>query len=229
LIKVSKIVDNPWIVAMVRAEKTGTTLADALIYRVQGERGVNLVGFGLGSRVIYSCLMTLSEKRVFGLIDNVVIIGGPCPAEIRVWTSMKSVITGRLTNVYSENDYLLGFLSRTGSWTYGIAGLQRIRGVPGVENVDMSGHVHCHHHWRYLVGSILKKIGFEDVSHSRVANDQEIYQKILIEDQERDAARKWSLGRPGPVRVTVHKTPESATPKKENQPLGKRGGISISK
>ncbi|KAI0432887.1 DUF726-domain-containing protein [Xylaria sp. FL1042] len=136
LIKASKVVDNPWTVAMVRAEKTGLVLAEILTNKVQGERAVSLVGYGLGARVIYTCLTSLSEKRAFGIVENVVLFGAPCPSEIRVWTAMKSVVAGRLINVYSKNDYLLGFLYRTCAWHFGIAGLQAIEGVPRVENVD---------------------------------------------------------------------------------------------
>lgn len=57
LVKLSKIVDTPWMTGIVRADKTGVTLADAIINKVQGERGVTLVGYSLGARVIYSCLM----------------------------------------------------------------------------------------------------------------------------------------------------------------------------
>ncbi len=39
LLKISKIVDNPWSVAMVRADKAGTVLADAIMNKIQGERG----------------------------------------------------------------------------------------------------------------------------------------------------------------------------------------------
>ncbi|KAH8163923.1 hypothetical protein CIB48_g4312 [Xylaria polymorpha] len=89
LIKASKVMDNPWTVAMVRAEKTGLVLAEILTNKVQGERAVSLVGYGLGARVIYACLTSLSEKRAFGIVENVVLFGAPCPSEIRVWAAMK--------------------------------------------------------------------------------------------------------------------------------------------
>lgn len=45
LLKVSKIIDNPWGMGMVRAEKAGALLADAIVrHKFQGERSVSLIG-----------------------------------------------------------------------------------------------------------------------------------------------------------------------------------------
>lgn len=120
---------------MVRAEKVGALLADALVrHKFQGERAVSLIGYSLAARAIYTCLMVLAERRQFGLIDSVVLIGTPAPSESRVWLTLKSVVSGRLVNVYSEHDYMLGFLYRTSNVHFGVAGLQEIKGTNGVEN-----------------------------------------------------------------------------------------------
>ncbi|KAJ2975116.1 hypothetical protein NUW58_g8447 [Xylaria curta] len=171
LIKASKVIDNPWTVAMVRAEKTGLVLAEILTNKVQGERAVSLVGYGLGARAIYACLTSLSEKRAFGIVENVILFGAPCPSEIRVWTAMKSVVTGRLINVYSKNDYLLGFLYRTCAWNFGIAGLQPIEGVPRVENVDLSDSISNHLHYQYHVGDVLLNISWEDTDVDEIKKE----------------------------------------------------------
>lgn len=163
--------DNPWTVAMVRAEKTGVVLAEILTNKVQGERAVSLVGYGLGARVIYTCLTTLSEKRAFGIVENVVLFGAPCPSEIRVWTAMKSVVAGRLINVYSRNDYLLGFLYRTCAWNFGVAGLQPIEGIPRVENVDLSDRIDNHLHYQYHIGDVLLWLRWEDLDLARIRRD----------------------------------------------------------
>lgn len=161
LLKVSRVVDNPFSVAKSRADKAGEVLADALINRAQGERPVILIGYSLGARVIYACLMSLAKRRAFGLIESVILMGAPAPATTSDWREMRSVVAGRLVNVYSSNDYVLGFLYRTSSVQYGVAGLQRIDGLPGVENVDVSETVSGHLRYRYLVGAILAQIGFE--------------------------------------------------------------------
>lgn len=156
--------------------KAGLVLADALINKAQGERPVTLIGYSLGARLIYSCLMSLAERRAFGLVESAVLIGAPTPSgesphsdfntpqleilrvaalattvmrvlyvylktaihlrdsfkslqisrhngltpiwgksDAAVWRAMRSVVSGRLVNVYSENDYILAFLYRTSS------------------------------------------------------------------------------------------------------------------
>lgn len=184
LLKISKIVDNPWSVGMVRADKAGAILADAIINKVQGERGITLIGYSLGARLIYTCLMTLAEKRAFGLVENVVMMGTPAPSDPLVWCALRSVVAGRLVNVYSESDYILGFLYRTSSIQYGVAGLQRIEGTDGIENVDVSDKVSGHLRYQYLVGSILKHIGWEDINLDQVARDEETL--MLTEEKTRD-------------------------------------------
>ena len=178
LLKVARVVDNPFSIAKSRAEKAGEVLADALINKAQGERPVTLIGYSLGARVIYSCLMTLAERRAFGLVESVVLIGAPTPSTTSDWRVMRSVVANRLVNVYSENDYVLGFLYRTSSIQYGIAGLQKIEGIPSVENVDVSETVSGHLRYRYLVGSILKKIGFEDIDVKAVKEEEEALRKL---------------------------------------------------
>ncbi|KAI0101850.1 DUF726-domain-containing protein [Nemania sp. FL0031] len=187
LIKTSKVMDNPWTIAMVRAEKTGLVLAEILNNKVQGERAVSLVGYGLGARVIYACLTSLSEKRAFGVIENVVLFGAPCPSEIRVWTAMKSVVTGRLINVYSKNDYLLGFLYRTCAWNFGIAGLQPIEGVPRVENVDLSDCINNHLHYPYHIGNVLLQLRWEDADLVEI--NKELPKRSLVMREGRNLAQ----------------------------------------
>jgi hypothetical protein len=174
---------------MVRADKAGMILADAIINKVQGERGISLIGYSLGARTIYTCLMCLAEKRAFGLIENVVMMGSPAPSDPRVWCTLKSVVAGRLVNVYSENDFILGFLYRTSSVQFGVAGLQRIEETEGIENVDVSDKVSGHLRYQYLVGSILKHIGWEDVDLEQVAKDEETLGLVEKKNKEREEKR----------------------------------------
>ncbi len=190
LLQVARVVDNPFSLARSRAEKAGEVLADALINKAQGERPVTLIGYSLGARVIYSCLMSLAKRRAFGLIESVVMIGAPAPSTTSDWRVMRSVVASRLVNVYSENDYVLGFLYRTSSIQYGVAGLSKIEGIPSVENVDVSETVSGHLRYRYLVGSILKKIGFEDIEMEAVAKEEEALKKMDEEEAKKKLADK---------------------------------------
>jgi hypothetical protein len=96
---------------------------------------------------------------------------------------MRSVVSGRLVNVYSENDYILAFLYRTSSIQYGVAGLQEAQDVKGIENVNVSEMVSGHLRYQYLVGSILEKIGFEDIDLEEVAREEETLE--LLEEQDK--------------------------------------------
>jgi hypothetical protein len=188
LLKVSKVVDNPFSVAKNRADKAGLVLADALINRAQGERPVTLIGYSLGARLIYSCLMSLAERRAFGLVESAVLIGTPAPSDAADWRAMRSVVAGRLINVYSENDYILAFLYRTSAIQYGVAGLQEAQDVKGIENINVSEMVSGHLRYQYLVGSILEKIGFEDIDVDEVAREEETL--ALLEEQEKKEQEK---------------------------------------
>lgn len=186
IVKAARVIDNPFSVARSRAEKAGRVLADALINKVQGERPVTLVGYSLGGRLIYACLEELARRNAFGLVESVVLAGAPVPADSLLWRRMRSVVAGRVVNIYSTNDYLLGFLYRSSSLQYGIAGLQAVESVPGVENVDVTDLVDGHTKYRYLTGKILKKIGFEDIDGAAVVQDE----KKLLQEEAKDEAEQ---------------------------------------
>lgn len=191
LAKASRVIDNPFSVAMVRSEKAGVVLADALINKVQGERPVTLLGYSLGARVIYSCLNELADRKAFGLVESVCLMGAPVPSDPVTWRRIRSVVAGRVVNVYSTNDYLLAFLYRANSLQYGIAGLQAIPDVQDIENVDISSLVEGHTQYRFLVGSVLRKLGLEDIDAT--ALEQQVkklkrQEKEVKEERERKEA-----------------------------------------
>lgn len=161
LLKSATLIDNPFSVARNRSEKAGEVLADALINRAQGERPVTLIGYSLGARVIHSCLRSLAERKAFGLVEDVILIGSPVPSSKANWRIMRSVVSGKLMNVYSENDYILAFMYRATSIQFGVAGLQMIEGVEGVDNLDLSAEVSGHLRYPDLVGKILKRCGVQ--------------------------------------------------------------------
>ncbi|KAI8961982.1 DUF726-domain-containing protein [Daldinia sp. FL1419] len=186
-------IDNPFSLAKNRSEKAGKILADALINKVQGERPVTLVGYSLGARVIYACLRVLADRKAFGLVDNVVLIGAPVPSNTVYWQMMRTVVSGKLFNVYSENDYILGFLYRATSMQLGIAGLQPISDeIEGVENLDLSNEVTGHLRYPELTAKILTRCGFPDVRGGAGAIEKDDG-KIEIELRDRDWAETGNL------------------------------------
>lgn len=187
LVKVASVLDNPFSVALARADKAGKVLAHALIDGVQGKRPVTLMGYSIGARVIYACLVELAEQNAFGLVEAAVLMGTPAPSDSRSWRKIRSVVGARIVNVYSTEDYILGFLYRSTKLEFGVAGLGEVQDVFGVENVDMSKTVSGHDRYRYLVGSILTKIGFGDIDFNRVAEQERALELV---ERKKEQTRK---------------------------------------
>lgn len=173
LMKAGKFLDNPFTIAMERSDKAGKVLAHALIAKAQGERPVTLVGFSLGAGVVSSCLLELAEQKAFGLIESAVIIGGPVPSDAATWRSLRAMVSGRLINVYATKDFLLGFLYRARNAQLGVAGLQAITNVRGVENKDVTEIVTGHNQYRLAVGRTLRDLHFEDLDISRIEDEEQ--------------------------------------------------------
>ncbi|KAK8212311.1 hypothetical protein IWZ01DRAFT_261817 [Phyllosticta capitalensis] len=184
LLRVAKIVDNPFSVAKSRSDKAGAVLADALINKAQGERPVTLIGYSLGARVIFAALQNLARRKAFGLVESVVLMGAPTPSDAAAWRKVRAVVAGRVVNVYSESDHILGFLYRTSSIQFGVAGLQAVQGVNGIENVDVSSIVDGHLKYRFLTGAILQKIGMEELDDAEIARQESELHVMEKKDQE---------------------------------------------
>jgi hypothetical protein len=190
LLKMATSIDNPFAVARNRSEKAGEVLADALINKTQGERPVTLIGYSLGARVIYSCLKSLADRKAFGLVESVVFIGAPVPSNSANWRVMRSVVSGKVINVYSENDYILASLYRATSIQLGVAGLQQIGEVEGVENTDLSKEISGHLRYPDLIGKTLKRAGFAGIKVEDGDIEEEQIGEIGLVDVEVDADAK---------------------------------------
>lgn len=191
LLKAGALIDNPFTIAMERSDKAGKVLAHALIDKVQGERPVTLVGFSLGARVIYSCLEELAVHNAFGLIENAILMGAPVPSSETSWRRMRAIVAGRLINVYTQKDMLLGYLYRAHNLQLGVAGLQAITSVPGIENQDVSSIVTGHNQYRFAVGPILKDLNFADLDLEQVQREQdELESEKKFEEKVYDEAKR---------------------------------------
>ncbi|KAH6609279.1 hypothetical protein Trco_002625 [Trichoderma cornu-damae] len=229
VLAVASNVDNPFNRAHNRSRKAGQLLADALINKVQGERPVTLVGYSLGATTIHACLQSLAERHAFGLVDTVVVIGAPAPSNPAHWRAIRPVVSGKIFNVYSENDMVLGFVYRMHSLALGVAGLQPIKDVHGIVNVDLSESVSGHLRYPSLTGEILRKCGFVSV---RAGKDIERDDVIQMKDEEEDLvdfggpsdnqANDADKSSASPPRMAI--TPPGLMPHSEpaNPPLPKR-------
>jgi hypothetical protein len=229
LLSAASSVDNPFSLAKNRSEKAGEILADALINKVQGERPVTLIGYSLGARVIYSCLRTLAARRAFGLVDSVVFIGAPVPSNRQHWQMIRTVVSGKLFNVYSENDYLLAFLYRATSMQLGVAGLQEIKDIEGVENLNLTEEVQGHMRYAKIISKILAKCGIPVVrgADGPIEEDEDI---IKLSDLDKENANLIDLDGPDlaapppsisqPARPPVHNptpVPQPPAPQRSKQ------------
>ncbi|KAI9934961.1 hypothetical protein AWENTII_005496 [Aspergillus wentii] len=186
ILKVASVADNPFSVAKARADKAGEVLADALINKVQGERSVTLVGYSLGSRVIFSCLQSLAKRRAYGLVESAIFMGSPTPSNTEHWRRMRSVVSGRVVNVFSSNDSVLALLYRTSSLQLGVAGLQAVEGLPGVENLDMSEMISGHLRYQHLIGRILNEVGLESIDSQEMTRQEAALEAL---DRKREEER----------------------------------------
>ncbi|TRX96303.1 hypothetical protein FHL15_002575 [Xylaria flabelliformis] len=194
LLSSASALDNPFSLARNRSDKAGRVLADALVHRVQGERAVTLVGYSLGARVVYSCLRTLAERGAFGVVDTVVLIGAPVPSSAEHWGMMRAVVAGKLFNVHSENDYILGFLYRGTSLQLGIAGLQAVgEHIEGVEDLDLSEEVHGHLRYPALIPQILHRCGFVGVRGGDAVIEKDVEGGSEISMSDRDYPQLGNL------------------------------------
>lgn len=108
LAKLSYLIDNPWSVSLARADRAGLILADSLIDRNLGARPITLVGFSVGSRVIFAALQELAKKGALGLVQNVYLFGSPMVAKKDEYLKARTVVAGRFVNGYATNDWILG-------------------------------------------------------------------------------------------------------------------------
>lgn len=195
LSKLGYIIDNPWNVSLDRAWSAGLILADTLITRNLGQRPVTLIGFSLGSRVIYSCLIELCKKKALGLVENVFIFGTPVVRKKEQLVMARSVVSGRFVNGYSAKDWVLAYLFRATAGGFSkVMGITPAEDVEGIEDFNCTELVDGHMAYRKNMPKLLKKLGIEVISEEFVEIEETMdpeqakRQRKLI--REVDAAQK---------------------------------------
>ncbi|EXJ76741.1 uncharacterized protein A1O5_01249 [Cladophialophora psammophila CBS 110553] len=214
LSKLAYLIDNPWSVSLDRATAAGLILADSLIDRHLGQRPITLLGFSLGSRVIFSCLKELSNRGAYGLVQNVYMFGSPVVANKDEYLRARSVVSGRFLNGYASNDWILGYLFRmTSGGIMRVAGLAPVEGIPGVENVNVSAWVKGHMSYRTAMPRLLREVGWE------VESDE--FTEIEDPDPENHAARQRELI----LQIDEARKKAEEKPEKKRFGLFKRGKL----
>ncbi|KAK4128370.1 DUF726-domain-containing protein [Parathielavia appendiculata] len=207
LTKLSYLIDNPWTVSLDRATMAGLILADSLIDRNLGTRPVTLVGYSLGSRVIFSCLQELAKKGAFGVVQNVYLFGSPVVVKKDEYLRARTVVAGRFVNGYNRNDWILGYLFRlTNGGIRRVAGLAPIEDIPGVENMDVSEFVVGHMDYRHAMPRLLRECGwlvesdeFSEIEDPDPDNYQERQRELIteIEEARRELEKEGGKGTKG--------------------------------
>ena len=148
-------VGNNWVLAMDRSLKAGELLAQYLLQGLHGNRPVTLIGYSLGARCIFRCLLTLYQAGKRGIVENVVLLGAPVSLTDYKWARARSVVAGRFVNGYSTGDWVLGVIFRVGRGVLqSVAGISPVE-VPGVENVDLSAIVTAQTEYTHCMKDIL--------------------------------------------------------------------------
>ena len=177
LVRLSDSIDNPWVLALNRACDCGGMLAEMLLSRPQGARPVTLVGYSIGARLIFECMLVLADraeqlqaegteaserqaKAVMGLVENAVLLGAAVSRDSALWRRVRTVVAGRLINGYSETDWTLRYLFRFQSFEMRVAGIAKVSNA-GVENADLSSIIHGHREYPIKMRSVLRHLKLE--------------------------------------------------------------------
>lgn len=155
---VADLASNPWHSGMVKAQKTGAMLADA-IARTPGWT-FTLAGHSLGARVAYYALEILSTQRT-KKIENVYLLGGAVGrGDDEGWRKAASAIKGKIFNCYSRNDDTLGYLYRGANLLLSEPiGYDKITFQSSkIHNFDCTALVNGHMEWKDWFGEILTQL-----------------------------------------------------------------------
>eukprot|EP00980_Cylindrotheca_fusiformis_P019210 scaffold6528_cov114-Cylindrotheca_fusiformis.AAC.11 len=110
------------------------------------------------------------KRRAQTIVRDAVIIGAPLDRSLRNWTRRRSVVQGRLINVYNPKDWVLALLYRYKSWSVvSLAGLQPVEaspvdGLPSIENYNVSDIVGGHGEYHAKIRDILNLVGVGDLN-----------------------------------------------------------------
>ncbi|CAD5213380.1 unnamed protein product [Bursaphelenchus xylophilus] len=174
LVSTASVIDNPWNVCVSRAAEVGEQLADVLLTRAHGKRPITLIGFSLGARVIYHCLLAMSKREDSkGIIEDVILLGAPVSASTKQWKQLCTVVGGRVVNGYCTTDWLLRFLYRTMSVQFTIAGTGpvAVKEERKIVNVNLSHIIKGHMDYSKKLTEVLEAVGVRVSEYSKESKE----------------------------------------------------------
>ncbi|EYC43993.1 hypothetical protein Y032_0475g2132 [Ancylostoma ceylanicum] len=187
ILSCASVLDNPWNVCVARAAEVGEHLAELLLSRSHGKRPISLVGFSLGARVIYHCLLAMSKRaESAGIIEDVILLGAPVSASPKQWSQLCTVVGGRVINGYCETDWLLRFLYRTMSVQFTIAGTGPVEDKSNkkIFNYNLSHIVKGHLDYSRKLSEVLAAVGVAVKSLTPADLSQENMREAIGEAQD---------------------------------------------
>ncbi|KRZ77246.1 CDK5 regulatory subunit-associated protein 1 [Trichinella papuae] len=182
LLGVASVIDNPWNVCIRRSQEAGEQLSQILLSRQHGHRPVTLLGFSLGARVIYHCLLFMEKSGNFaGIVQNAILLGTPVGCSPCEWKKISQVVGGCIINGYCRSDWLLKFLYRTMNLQYSVAGLGPIENVsPRIQNKDLSLIVKSHSDYKNKLPEILNFVGIPVNQKKKMLSLNRFYHHLCL-------------------------------------------------
>lgn len=175
ILSAANVLDNPWSVCVARSAEVGEHLAEVLLSRSHGKRPISLIGFSLGARVIYHCLLAMNKRaESAGIIEDVILLGAPVSASPTQWSQLCSVVGGRIINGYCETDWLLRFLYRTMCVQFTIAGTGPVDDKnKKIFNYNLSHIVKGHLDYSRKLSEVLVAVGVnvKDLSTTEISDE----------------------------------------------------------
>ncbi|KAF8274342.1 hypothetical protein EI94DRAFT_1562200 [Lactarius quietus] len=213
LTKLGYLIDNPWSNALDRAKAAGSVLAGVLIERHLGVRPITLIGFSLGSRVIFYALLELAKQKAFGIVQDVFLLGATLTAPQKAWFQVRAVVSGRFVNAFARNDWVLNYLFRATSGGVGtVAGLRPVENVPGLENVDVTDKIAGHTSYRTFMPLILDQLGFPvSADHFDEPEEPDFEEDRIVVREGEDVQKKgwFSKTKPSAPNASASRPPSA--------------------
>ncbi|CAD8142837.1 unnamed protein product [Paramecium octaurelia] len=148
------------------AKIVGKYLAYFLEQNYLGTKSINLIGFSLGTVIVYYCLkqlIKLQKKEKYQIIHNVLMMGGVADKNLLSKLDYRC-ISGTFHNVYGEQDNVLQYALPVYNKAIKPCGLNSVESMyPNVKNHNFTQKVTGHLKYQgEIIKEILKLTNFDD-------------------------------------------------------------------
>ncbi|MFS8860822.1 TMCO4 family protein, partial [Synechococcus sp. H60.1] len=125
-----------WEAHKAKAKEVGLKYAYPLLSALP-ERQITLMGFSLGARVAYYIMRGWPQSADRRLKDVILLSGAVRRQADKNWSLHVENITGKLVNIYNEDDWVLAYVFKVPSLNRSPCGIKPIREFhPRIENLN---------------------------------------------------------------------------------------------